>query len=407
MTDSNVASGLVLSWHTSISEIGKAEWNILAERLPTPILDYEWLELMERSGSVRPETGWLPCHLALRRDKTLVAAAPLYVKGHSQGEFVWDYMWADVAEQLKIQYYPKLIGMSPATPAVGYRFLIAPEEDETKTTGIMLDAINRFCEANHLSGAQFNFVDPEWGSILAKYDYSGWFHQSYEWYNTGFTGFDDYLTGFRKNQRRNIRRERESVADEGIDVRMITGDEIDDSLLPVMWRYYERTNDQFGPWAAKYLTREFFSDKLLEFRHRLLFAAAYVDGKAAEPIAMSMLLAKDEVIIGRYWGTDRMVDGLHFDLCYYAPIEWAILRGVARFDPGAGSPHKLRRGFLAVGNYSYHRFTDERFRGVMTHYIDEINRSERERIDEMNGEVPLKEIPRVPSMLAGFAPARW
>ena len=398
-----------ISWHTDIDEIGCDEWNRLAAFCPTPILDYEWLRQMERSGSVAPENGWLPCHLAVRRTSKLIAAAPLYVKGHSQGEFVWDYVWADVASQLSVRYYPKLIGMSPATPAVGYRFLVDPAEDETAITRFMLEAIDAFCDANDLSGASFHFADPAWGERLTEFGYSGWLHQSYEWYNTDFADFDAYLAGFSKNQRRNIRRERRSIAEGDVHVRAYTGNEITEALLAVMWEYYERTNDQFGPWAAKYLTREFFGSGLLEFRHRLILFAAYTNDLSVgdPPVALSMLLHKDDVIIGRYWGTDRMIDNLHFELCYYAPIEWAIGHDVSRFDPGAGSPHKLRRGFLAVGNYSYHKFVDDKFRTVMETHIDSINRGERERIESMNESVPLKTIPAVPSLLAGVAPSNW
>ena len=395
-----------ISWHTDIRDFERTEWNRLTAHHASPILDYEWLLQMELSGSVSPEAGWLPCHLAVRRESVLVAAAALYVKGHSQGEFVWDYVWADVASQLSVEYYPKLIGMSPATPAVGYRFLIDPEEDEIEFTRFMLDAIDALCNANKLSGVSFHFTDPEWGSLLPDSGYSPWLHQSFEWYNTGFRSFEDYLAGFNKNQRRNIRRERNSLVEAGVRIQTYSGDEITSQLLDVMWDYYERTNDQFGPWAAKYLTREFFDKDLLTFKHRLLLAAAYIDDDL-RPVALSMLLHKDEVIIGRYWGADRMVDNLHFELCYYTPIEWAINNNVGRFDPGAGSSHKLRRGFLAVGNYSYHRFANDRFRQVMEMHIDEINENEIERIESMTRTVPLKSIPQVPSMLAGVTPSRW
>ncbi len=393
---------LSISWHTDIGEIAPEEWNRLADPLPTPVLDYEWLRRMEASKSVSPRYGWLPCHLAVRRGDTLVAAAALYVKGHSEGEFVWDYVWADVASQLDIAYYPKLIGMSPATPAVGYRFLIAAGEDEAAMTDFMLCAVDAFCEANRLSGAHFLFVDPRWGRLLPASGYLGWYHQSYEWRNTGFATFDDYLASFRKNQRRNIRRERRSLREAGLTITLYTGDEIPDFFPQLMWRYYERTNDQFGPWAAKYLTREFFDERLLDFRRRLLFVAATRADDPDTPIALSMLLTKRDTLIGRYWGTDAYVENLHFDACYYAPIEWAIEKGISRFDPGAGSPHKLRRGFIAVGNYSYHRFRNKRLQEIMETHIGRMNRTEHERIERMNGTVPLKELPADLAPLAGF-----
>ena len=379
----------VIEWTQSIESIPREEWDELAVLLDTPLLEWEWLRQFEASGSMTPETGWLPCHLTVRSDDKLVAAAPLYVKGHSQGEFVWDYMWADVAHQLKQNYYPKLIGMSPATPAVGYRFLIAPGEDEESLTELMLQAIDYFCEENDLSGCSFHFVDTDWKQRITERGYSAWLHQSYEWVNPGFTSFDDYLEGFTKNQRRNIKREREMVRSQGIEIRALTGDQIPENFFPIIYNYYKKTNDQFGPWAAKFLNRRFFEGLYPNFTERLLIMAAFDDG-GRRPMGMSFLLTKGESIIGRYWGASRWADSLHFDACYYAPIEWAIEHGVKRFDPGAGSPHKLRRGFFAIGNYSLHKFRDPVLRNVMETYVGDINRGEREKIREMNETLPLK-----------------
>ncbi len=346
---------------------------------------------MEESKSVAPEAGWLPFHLAVWKHSTLVGVAPLYVKGHSAGEFVWDYVWADVASQLNVEYYPKLIGMSPATPAVGYRFLVSPEEDEGEITRLLLDAVDVICRENSFSGANFLFVDPKWKSSIEEHGYLAWAHQSYEWINQGFESFDDYLAIFNKNQRKNIRRERRRMAEQGIRIETYSGDEIREDLFPVMWRYYERTNDKFGPWAAKYLTRTFFDGLYETFRHRILFVAAYTEYDPDTPIALSILLTKGDQMIGRYWGTEEDIDMLHFNLCYYTPIEWAIEHGIKRFDPGAGSPHKLRRGFFAVQNYSLHRFYDETLHAVMATHIDEINAMEEQRVRQMNKSVPVKE----------------
>ena len=379
-----------IEWVPGIENIREPEWDALAVPLETPLLEWQWLRQFEVSGSMVPELGWLPYHLTIRAGSDLVAAAPLYIKGHSQGEFVWDYMWADVASQLNVKYYPKLIGMSPATPSIGYRFLISPAEDEEYLTEIMLYAIDNFCSKNNLSGSSFHFVDPDWKAFVVKHGYSAWLHQSFEWKNQLYGSFDDYLESFTKNQRRNIKRERERVRNQGVSIRAFTGDEIPEKFLPSMYRFYEKTNDQFGPWGAKFLNRAFFEGLHAEFRHRLLIMAAFEDRNPERPIAMSFLLAKGTHIIGRYWGASKDIDSLHFDACYYSPIEWAIKNGVESFDPGAGSPHKLRRGFFAVGNHSLHRYQDPHLRNVMEMHIDEINRMEQERIDSMNATVPFK-----------------
>ena len=382
--------GLRIEWVSGIENVPREEWDALAVPLDTPLLEWEWLRQFEVSGSMVPEKGWLPYHLTIRSDNSLIAAAPLYVKGHSEGEFVWDYMWADVAQQIKVDYYPKLIGMSPATPAVGYRFLIAPGEDEDHLTDLLLYAIDQFCESNNLSGCSFHFADDDWKHRIISRGYSAWLHQSYEWVNQGFESFDDYLQIFNKNQRRNIKRERAQVRDQGIEVKAFTGDGIPEHFFPLLFDYYEKTNDQFGPWAAKYLNRAFFEGLYPRFSDRLLIMAAIEGGDESRPVGMSFLLAKGDRITGRYWGAARWIDSLHFDVCYYSPIEWAIDHKVRTFDPGAGSSHKLRRGFFSVGNHSLHKFRDPTMKDVMDRYIDEINEGEAQRIESMNAILPLK-----------------
>jgi predicted N-acyltransferase len=379
-----------LEWKGSMREIPKQAWDALAGLLPTPALEWEWLARLESSGSVCPDTGWLPVHLTVWRGPDLVAAAPLYVKGHSEGEFVWDYAWAEVASRLHLRYYPKLVGVSPATPVPGYRFLVAPGEEEDLLTVHMLEAIESFREANHLSGVSFLYADPQWQAQVEAHGYLAWRHQSFLWENEGFRSFEDYLARFDKNQRRNIRRELAAVEAQGVRLEMASGDEISREALEQMVGFYESTNDQFGPWAARYLTPRFLPSLHEGFRHRILLASAYRRGER-RPVAMSFLLAKGENLFGRYWGSRERVDCLHFAACYYEPIRWAIAHGVRRFDPGIGSEHKLRRGFRAVANHSLHRFADPRLRAVMQRHIAEINSSQQEEIDALNQAVPFAE----------------
>jgi predicted N-acyltransferase len=379
-----------LEWVQQIADIPREQWDALAEALPTPVLEWEWLRLMEASGSVRPETGWLPLHLVVRSGQRLVAAAPLYVKGHSEGEFVWDYIWADVAQRLGVRYYPKLVGMSPATPVSGYRFLIAPGEDEQLLTTLMLQAIDRLCRDNKLAGLSFNYVDPGWKELMQSLGFSAWEHQSFLWENEGFASFEDYLGVFDKNQRRNIRRERRKMELQGLRLEAITGEQITRDHLRRMFHFYELTNEQFGPWAAKYLTAEFFSGLYEGYRHRLLLLPAYLEGRE-DPVGMSFLLTKAGRLYGRYWGAEGRFDSLHFNACYYGPIEWAIRNGMQSFDPGIGSAHKLRRGFRAVGNWSLHRFYDERLSKVMRSNIERINLMEAQAIEELNQGLPFAE----------------
>jgi len=381
-------SAYSFSWIQNIADIDCDEWDALAKPLPTPFLEWNWLRLMELSGSTTAEKGWLPYHLVVHRGSKLVGAAPMYIKGHSAGEFVFDHVWADVAARMGIEYYPKIVGMSPFTPMFGYRFMIAPGEDQRELTSAIVSEIDQLCRHHHLSGSSFLFVDPQWYRQMRQQGYFGWQHQSYAWLNNGFKSFDDYLAVFNSNQRRNIKRERKELEKQGILLKMLTGDSIRRNLFPLMYRFYEHTNAKFGPWGCRYLTPSFFEGLYDHFRHRLVFFAAYDSRESSLPVGMSMLVTKGKQLYGRYWGSARLIHSLHFNACYYAPIEWAINNGIRRFDPGAGGTHKIRRGFTAVPSYSLHRFSDPRMLQIMQNHIDEINRLEQEQIDALNNELP-------------------
>ena len=382
-------SSYSISWIRNISEIDRTAWDALAKPYSTPFLEWDWLHLMEISGSTTARTGWLPHHLTVWSGRDLVAAAPMYIKTHSGGEFVFDHVWADVASRLKIEYYPKLVGMSPFTPMFGYRFLIAAGENESKLTAVMVTEIDRLCRRYHMSGSSFLFVDPQWHREMVNHGYYGWRHQSFAWLNHGYKCFEDYLSIFNSNQRRNIKRERNAIDKQGISIKIFSGQDIPQVFFPMMFKFYQSTNDKFGPWGCRYLTKAFFEGLYHHYRHRLVFVAAFDKNEPTSPLGMSLLATKGEQLYGRYWGCIRPVNSLHFNACYYSPIEWAINHGIHRFDPGAGGVHKLRRGFTAVANYSLHRFYDSRLLQIMQTHIAEINRLEQEQIDALNQELPL------------------
>lgn len=378
------------AWINRIAEIPQTEWDALAIPLKTPFFEWEWLHNMEDSGSATAKSGWLPNHLTVWRDRSLIAAAPLYIKGHSYGEFVFDHQWADLAARLGIEYYPKLLGMSPVTPAEGYRFLIAPGEDEDELTELMVNAIDHFCDRNNISGCHFLYVDPEWKAVMERHGFSTWLHHSFIWQNRGYQTFDDYLGEFNANQRRNIKRERKAVDQAGLSLKTFTGEDIPKSLFSLMYTYYCDTCDKFGWWGSKYLTRRFF-EQLPNYAHRVVFVAAYEEHKPQHPIGMSFCLTKGENLYGRYWGSSQEIDCLHFDACYYTPIEWAISQGIQIFDPGAGGRHKKRRGFPATPNHSLHRFYHPRLSQILRSYIQDVNEMEQREIDAINQELPFKQ----------------
>ncbi|MBF2085386.1 GNAT family N-acetyltransferase [Thermoleptolyngbya sp. C42_A2020_037] len=382
---------LTVNWIQAIAEVPQAAWDELALPLKTPFLEWDWLHNLESSGSATAKAGWLPNHLTLWRERTLIAAAPMYLKGHSYGEFVFDHQWAELAQRLRIAYYPKLLGMSPFTPAEGYRFLIAPGEDEAELTALMVGAIDQFCISNNISGCHFLYADPTWRPMIEPHGFRPWLHHSYIWQNHGFQTFDDYLGSFNANQRRNIKRERKAVAAAGLTMRVHTGDEIPKALYSLMYRFYSDTCDKFGWWGSKYLTRQFFEQLHPTYRHRTVMVAAYAEQDPQHPVGMSLCFTKGDQLYGRYWGSLQEIENLHFDTCYYTPIEWAIAHNIQTFDPGAGGRHKKRRGFPATPNHSLHRFYEPRLSQILNHYIQEVNELEQQEIEAINADLPFRQ----------------
>jgi uncharacterized protein len=380
-------SNYQVQWIDRLQEVPQSAWDALALPLATPFLEWEWLNNLETSGSVAGETGWLPKHLTIWEGTTLVAAAPLYLKGHSYGEFVFDQQWADVSQQLGIRYYPKLLGMTPMTPTVGYRFLMAEGIDPDAMTGLMVGEIDRFCAAYNISGCHFLYVDPTWQPIIERHGYSPWMHHSYIWQNDGFQNFDDYLKNFNANQRRNIKRERKAVEAAGLSLRPLTIEEMTGDALERVYDFYADTCDKFGWWGSKYLTPGFFRSLTHHYRDRLLVMAAFTEGEA-EPVGMSFCVYKGDRLYGRYWGSSQETDCLHFDACYYAPIQWSIDQGIQVFDPGAGGRHKQRRGFPARANYSMHRFYHRRLEQIILPHLREVSKREAQEIEAINADLP-------------------
>jgi uncharacterized protein len=270
--------------------------------------------------------------------------------------------------------------------------LIAPGEDERLVTEIMVSAIDQFCTRNNIASCNFLYVDPVWQTWMEELGFLAWKHHSYIWQNQNFNTFDDYLQSFNANQRRNIKRERKAVENTGLTFRSITGDAILPSHLGLMHDFYTDTCNKFGWWGSKYLTEAFFTQLHETFRQRVVLFGAF-DGADEHPVGMSFCLTKGDRLYGRYWGSFQDIDCLHFDACYYAPIEWAIANKIKLFDPGAGGRHKKRRGFPATVNYSLHRFYPARLAQIFATYIPQINEMEQQEIDAINQELPFKQEP--------------
>ena len=382
-------------WHQAMAEFGEAQWDGLAGGLEpegaapacSPFFQWRWLHHLEASSSIVPREGWQSCHLGLWRGDTLIAAAPLYLKGHSYGEFVFDQSFAQLAGQLGLRYYPKLVGMSPLSPVQGYRFLFAPGEDAAALTALMLELIEAFCRQHNLLSCNFLYVDPAWGALVQAAGWAAWVNQQSQWTNSGCRTFDDYLGHFNANQRRNIKRERKAVEAAGLQVTPLVGEAIPGAMVDRMHDFYAQHCSRWGPWGSKYLSESFFEAAARDLRSHLVLFSAH-RGDPIDPVAMSLCVHTQDQLWGRYWGSDEEIDCLHFEVCYYAPIAWAIGRGIRCFDPGAGGSHKRRRGFVAEPRTSLHRWFEPQFDTILRRWLPEANAQMAREIDAVNAELP-------------------
>ncbi|HEQ72019.1 MAG TPA: GNAT family N-acetyltransferase, partial [Spirochaetia bacterium] len=228
----------------------------------------------------------------------------------------------------------------------------------------------------------------DWVPLFTSLGYRIWEHACFLWENHGYKTFEDFLACFSKNQRRNIRREEQKLAERGITLSVRAGEEIPSEWSALMYSFYYGTNVKFGPWSCLYLTPAFFEGVFLRFRHRLVMVAAH-DRRTPDPVGMAMFLRKGQRLWGRYWGSHAYIPHLHFNVCYYTPIRWAIAQGIRYFDPGIGSEHKARRGFVSRRGYSLHHFFDPRLQALFDDNIGRFNQLIREQIDDQNLAMPL------------------
>ena len=380
--------------------IPRAEWDALASRYDNPFLSWSFLALLEDSLSICPETGWTSNHLLIHDSGHLVAAAPFYGKTHSMGEFVFDFEFARVADAIGVAWYPKLVGMVPATPAPLWRVLVEQGADEHSLITLALSIAGEAARKAGLGGIHLLWPAPDFVETLsdlpaARQEYTEWKHSTFIWTDEGYGNFETYLASFSKNMRRNIRRERASVAAAGMETRIILPSDAraDPRLMETMADYYEDTNARFGPWSAKFLTRDFFRllPEYLETGWFMTAGFSRADTSTDRlPHALALLFESGNSLYGRYWGTKGKIDGLHFELCYYLPIEYALVHGIKRFDPGMGSEHKARRGFRSVLAPSFHQSFDPRMTAILGKYLPLVGAQEADYAQSLNEELPFK-----------------
>jgi hypothetical protein len=348
-----------------VRQLVAGEWNALVGA-ESPFLEWEWLASLEDAGCVGPETGWAPRPLLLREAGRLVAACPLYVKGNSEGEFVFDFGWADAAGRAGIDYYPKLLVGVPFTPVTGARLLTAPGEDRARRARQLAEALAELCRGNGLSGVHVNFCRGDEHAALTNAGFLPRMGLQYHWENPGYASFEDWLAALRSKRRNQVRRERRELAEQGLSLERHTGTAIPDELFGPMFEIYLSTV-RHNPWGRQYLNARFFELLAERFRERLCFVVARAGD---EIVAGTVNVQKGETLYGRYWGTFRSIRHLHFNVCYYAAIEHCIEHGLSRFEPGAGGEYKQLRGFDAVPTWSFHWLADPALRRAVERFLE-------------------------------------
>ena len=344
----------------SVGSLQAAEWDALAGP-DNPFMSHAFLAALEDSGSVGPGTGWTPAPLVIEdASGRLLAALPAYAKSHSQGEYVFDHSWADAWERAGGSYYPKLQVAAPFTPATGPRLLLS----NPAYAAPLLRAAETLCLRHGFSSAHATFVEP---AQLPLFENAGWLPRSdiqFHWLNRGYASFDDFLGEFSSAKRKNLRKERRA-AQQGVEIRALTGAEIRPEHWDAFWLFYQDTGSR--KWGSPYLTREAFDLFGERMGERVLLILGFEGGR---PIAGALNFIGGEALYGRYWGCRVDKPFLHFELCYYQAIDAAIERGLARVEAGAQGGHKLARGYEPVRTWSMHYIADPGFRAAVADFLE-------------------------------------
>lgn len=374
---------VVVRVESDIRAVDAAAWNACANPpdLPyNPFVSHDFLASLEESGSARAETGWLPQHLVLEDGKGGVAGAlACYLKNHSQGEYVFDYGWADAYERAGGRYYPKLQASVPFTPATGRRLLIPPGTDASRRSSALVNAGIELTGRLNASSLHLTFLPKDEWSMLGDMGLLQRTDQQCHWHNRGYATFDDFLADLASRKRKTIKRERRDALADGIEIELVTGTDLTEDHWDAFFGFYIDTGSR--KWGRPYLTRAFFSIVSERMADRILLVMCKRGGRY---IAGALNFIGGDTLYGRNWGCVEDHRFLHFEACYYQAIEFAISRGLDRVEAGAqGIEHKLARGYLPQTTYSAHYIADPGLREAVDHYLAR----ERRYVEQANREL--------------------
>ena len=363
----------------SLEAIDAASWDALAGG--QPFLRHAFLRGLESTGCVGPNTGWSAAHVALRHRDRWVAAAPLYQKTHSYGEYVFDWAWARAYEQHGLEYYPKLLCAVPFTPVAGPRLLTA----EPRWLPALVDALGQV--RDELGSSSLHVLFPGEAERTALVAGGAMLRQGvqFHWHNAGYADFEAFLATLHRDKRKKIRQERRRVADAGVTLRRVPGQTADAELWGFFHRCYRQTYREHG--STPYLNRAFFDHLGQTLGDHVLLVIAE---RAGRPIAAALDIYDGERLWGRHWGALEHVPGLHFEACYYQGIEFCIERGIQVFEGGAQGEHKLARGFLPVTTWSAHQIGDPRFAAAIADFLQREGQGIAHYVDELEDHAPYR-----------------
>ena len=356
-----------ISFNSSIEEISKKEWDSLVNVVDYPFLKHDFLKLLENTSCVGAETGWIPLHISISRNDELIAAMPLYLKSHSQGEFVFDHSWANAFYQHGLDYYPKLVSSIPHTPASGPRFLLKDGENQKELFSLMKEGVKSIAKKNNISSWHILFPEEREINFYENSNLSIRKNAQFVWFNQNFKSFEDYLDSFRARHRKNVKKERSKIKKQDLIIETFSEEEINYDLLDKFYKFYLSTNIKRSGFSG-YLTKQFF----LNFPSNLFKNLVIVLAKKKsnnEMVGGSLFFKDDKNLYGRYWGCIEEFDCLHFECCYYQGIEYCIKNKLKRFDPGVQGEHKIKRGFSPTETYSAHWIADDRFREAIDDFV--------------------------------------
>lgn len=355
-----------------------------------PFVSHAFLSALEDSGSATAESGWAPHHLLLHDDGSdrLVGALPLYLKSHSQGEYVFDHGWANALQQAGGRYYPKLQSCVPFTPATGPRFLAhAAEDREAVIAGLARSAI-QLTRDNSISSFHVTFPTSEEAALAPGLGLLHRLGEQYHWDNHGYATFDDFLEALNSRKRKMIRRERREAVGPGIDILRLTGDDLTDEHWDAFFAFYMDTGSR--KWGRPYLTRAFFTLLHQRLRHRVMLVMAR---RAGRWIAGALNLIGADALYGRNWGCIEQHPFLHFECCYYQAIDFAIERGLKRVEAGAQGEHKIQRGYVPRPTHSLHYITEPSFRRAVERFLTQEREAVTQEIEHLGQYLPFRHKP--------------